>query len=164
MKETDPRSHRIQEEWAALLREEAELTSCIAAYQSAIAEKEGRLARVRDYMRHFRSFHFGEETAQAGSYLFEPGGTCPIPMEELGQFENYQDALRALGAASPGGYVHGRTAGQWLIDAEVLAGLSVDDARMRVSKYMGRSREWERVPEQRGWFRYLPEMGRDTVE
>ena len=164
MNETDPRSHRIQEEWAALLREEAELNSGIAADQSAMAKKQGRLAKLRDYMSAFRSFHFGEEQDQAGSYHFEPGGPCPIPMENLGMMEGYQAALRALGTVLPGGFVHGRTAGQWLMDAGILEPMPINEARMRVNKFMTRAKEWEPVEGNRGWFRYLPEMGRDPVE
>ena len=155
--QADTQSRRVQDDWDALLREKAELNSGIAADQSAMAKKQARLAKLRDYMSAFRSFHFGEEQDQPGSYLFEPGGPCPIPMEDLGVMEGYQAALRALGTVLPGGFVHGRTAGQWLMDAGILESMPINAARMRINKFMGRSPEWEPVEERRGWFRYLPE-------
>ena len=70
--------------WDALLREEAELNSGIAADQSAMAKKQARLAKLRDYMSAFRSFHFGEEQDQPGRYLFEPGGPAPSQWKTWG--------------------------------------------------------------------------------
>ena len=158
--ENDPgvRRQRAEQEWHDILREEAELRTGIADHQAAIEEKSGRLREVQEYKDAYSKFHFGQGRGSEPAASFEPGGPCPVPAEELQEMVGYQAALRALGKASPGGYVHGRTAGEWLIDAGILEGLSVDEARMRVSKYMARSKEWERVTEQRGWFRYLLEI------
>ena len=164
--ENDPgvRRQRAEQGWHDILREEAELHTGIADHQAAIEEKSGRLREVQDYKAAYKRFHFGQGRGSEPAASFEPGGPCPVPAEELQELEGYQAALRALGTASPGGYVHGRTAGQWLIDAGILEGLSVDEARMWVSKYMARSKDWERVTEQRGWFRYLPEVGSEDID
>ena len=82
---------------------------------------------------------------------------APYRWRTLAKLPEYQGALRALGEGSPGGYVHGRTAAQWLIDAEILEDIEIDPARMRVNKFMARSTEWEAVKRHRGWFRYLPQ-------
>lgn len=156
---SDARNQRLQEEWRELLREETELRASIAHHQSAIATEQDRLKEIQDFKAVFRSFYFGEGHANRPQNVFEPGGPCLLPLEDLKGLEGYQTALRALGMASADGYVHGRTAGQWLIDAGILEGLSVNEARIRLSKFMSRSREWERVEGKRGWFRYLPTTG-----
>ena len=154
----DVRRQRAEDEWDDLEREEVDLLASIAAHQSAIAKDERQLKRVRDYKDAHRAFHFREDFSDEPMPNFEPGGSCPIPMTELQAMDSYQSALRSIGKASLGGYVHGRTAGEWLIAAEILTGLTVDEARMRVSKYMARAREWEKVEGRRGWYRYLPEF------
>lgn len=156
---SDERNQRLQEEWHELLREETDLRASIAHHQSAIATEQDRLKEIQDFQAAFRSFYFGKGHATGPQCVFEPGGICPLPIDDMKGLDGYQTALKALGMASPGGYVHGRTAGQWLIDAGILEGLSVNDARIRLSKFMSRSTEWERVEGKRGWFRYLPTTG-----
>ena len=155
---------RAEEEWADLEREEIELNADIAAHQSAISAKQDRLTKLQDYKTALSAFRFGEGHEKQPKSIFALGGPCPIPMDELGMMAGYQAALRAIGTTSPGGYVHARTAGEWLITAGVLEGLSIDVARMRVSKFLSRSREWERVEGKTGWYRYLPEVGPENSQ
>ena len=153
------RYQRVQEEWHDLLREEAALQSSIEAHQSAIADDLSRLKEIQGFKVAFSSFYFSQDHENKATSNFEPGGPCPMPIEELREMEGYQSSLETLGMAAPGGYIHARTAGQWLIEAGIIEGLSIDEARMRLSKYMSRSKKWEKVEGQRGWFRYL----RDSV-
>lgn len=162
--QSDVRRQRIQDEWGDLEREEAELLSAIAEDRAAIEKKTERLLGLQDYMVIFKAFNFGPPEESEPQFNFEPAGPCPLAMEQLQEADGYQSALATLGKVLPGRYIHGRTAAQWLIDAGILEGLSIDEARMRVNKFMARSWEWETVEGHRGWFRYLPQFGHEDAE
>ena len=159
----DVRRQRILDEWDDLEKEEGELIASIAGHQTAMEEDSGRLKTLQDYMTIFKVFNFAQPEEYEPQFSFEPSGPCPLTMDQLREAGGYQSALAALGNALPGGYIHGRTAGQWLIDAGALEGLSTDEARMRVNKFMSRSRQWEVLAGNRGWFRYLPERGPESM-
>ena len=150
-------SPHIQQSWADLLSEEAELKNSITEHQKAISDHEvaieensERLGTLAQYKSTFFNFHMRGNLKSDPKPVLKPGGACPIPLDRK---LTYQAALEAIGAATPGGYLHHRTSAVWLMEAEIIKGLSLNQARMRVSKYLSRSRNWEKVEGHRGWFR-----------
>lgn len=147
----------IQQSWADLLTEEEELKNSISQHERAISDHQAgiqedteRLETLERYKATFFNFHIRGSLKSEPNPLLQPGGACPIPLDRE---STYQTALEAIGAAAPGGYVHHRTAAGWLMEAGIIEGLSLDQARMRISKYLSRSRNWESVEGHRGWYR-----------
>ncbi len=157
----------IQQSWADLLTEEEGLKNsisyrekAISDHQAGIQEETQRLETLRQYKATFFNFHIRGSLKSEPNPRLQPGGACPIPLDrEL----TYQAALEAIGEAAPGGYVHHRTAAGWLMEAGIIVELSINQARMRVSKYLSRSRDWENVEGHKGWYRLISISGEQEI-
>ena len=147
----------VRQTWEALRREKGTEEQKVREEERNLLESkrkieisQARIAEIASFMADFRAFYGGGRRAQAETPP-ELGGPCPISVEQVRAVHaagGYPDLLDALALATPGRYLHARTAAKWAMDAGTIPG-TLDALRTKYAKHLQRSDRWTKIG--RGW-------------